>query len=141
MTKLRNRTTKRIGATAAAVAAFAGLVVTAAPAAGATTTAYPTSPFTVSSGDGSYFAGTITWYNRSVSVSGTFKAVACRRVYGSTWVPGTRLDYRSTSTHCNALTFETIPLTANVAGGAGWVTIDLTDQNGSPLDSQVVSRP
>ncbi|MET9735435.1 hypothetical protein ABZZ79_33825 [Streptomyces sp. NPDC006458] len=55
-------------------AALCGVVLTAgtllsAPAASAQATAYPTSPFDVTVGN-TYTRGTITWYNRSVTVTG-----------------------------------------------------------------------
>lgn len=131
---------KKISAAIAAVAAASGLVLAGAPAATAAPAEYPTSSFSVGSG-ASYFSGTITWYNRSVGVAGTFKAVGCRRVYASAWAGGSELDERSSSTHCNSTTFETIPLAANVPGGAAWVDIIMTDQNGAYLDGETYWRP
>lgn len=69
----------KAGAVVAAAASVAGMVFAAAPAS-ATVAAYPTSDFSIEVG-ASYYKGTVTWYNRSVSVNGAFKASGCRRVY------------------------------------------------------------
>lgn len=131
---------RKVSAIMAAVAAAAALVLAGAPAATAAPAAYPTTLFTVQSGN-SYFTGTITWYNRSVGVVGGFNADECRRVYGTAWAGITPLDERSSSTHCNTYTNETIPLAADVPGGASRVYISLTDANGAVLDDDYYYHP
>ena len=131
---------RKVCAILAAVAAAAALVLAGAPAASASPAAYPTTLFSVFSGD-SYFTGEITWYNRSVGILGGFNAVGCRRVYGTSWAGTTPLDERSSSTHCNTYTNETIPLDANVPGGASHVYISLTDASGRVLDDGYYYRP
>lgn len=117
-------------AAVAAVAAAAGLVLTGAPPA-AGTTAFTAHDFFLWGPDrASYFDGTVTFYNRSVGVVGTFHAVGCRRFYASSHAGGRQLDIRSTSTHCNSTTTENISLSADVAGGADRVRVALTDRYG-----------
>ena len=141
MLGLRTTCVKKVGATVSAVAVAAGLVLAGAPAAGAAPASYPTKQFDVSDGSGSYYTGTITWYNRSVAVAGTFKAVGCRRVYAAAFAGSTQLDVRSSSTHCNSTTAAPIPLDADVPGGAGAVDIRITDAYGNVLDEEVLFRP
>ena len=140
MLGLRKKYAKKVGAAVSAVAVAAGLVLAGAPT-DATAASYPTKPFDVSDGSGSYYRGTVTWYNRSVAVDGTFKAVGCRRVYAAALAGTTQLDVRSSSTHCNSTTPAPIPLNADVPGGAGAVDIRITDAYGNALDEQVLLRP
>lgn len=124
------KTHLRTGLTAVAgVVAAAGLLLTGAPAASATTSV--SHDFFLWGADGaSYFDGVATFSNRSANVSGTFHAVGCKRFYASAHAGSTQLDIRSTSTHCNATTSENIPLKADVVGGANRIRVALTDQNG-----------
>ncbi|MEV6823989.1 hypothetical protein [Amycolatopsis sp. NPDC051102] len=128
MTLKERMTTRKIGAAAAVVAAAAGMVFAAQPA----NAAYPTSTFDITYG-ASYYRGTVTWYNRSVGVAGTFKATGCRRVYASAWAGSVRTDYRSTSTHCDSTTSTSFSLTADVVGGADVVDLWMTDGGGTYL--------
>jgi hypothetical protein len=127
---------RRIGMIVAAAAAVLTLVVApiVAAAAPASAAAYPTTNFLIKDGAGGYFSGTVTWYNRSVGVVGAFNADECERVYASSLVNTTRLDARSTSLHCNTVTSENIPLSADVPGGANRVYIDIRDRYGNVFD-------
>jgi len=131
---------RKVSAILAAVAAAAVLVLAGAPAASASTAAYPTTLFSLAGGN-SNFSGEITWYNRSVGIWGSLNAVGCRRVYGISWAGTTPLDERSSSTHCNTSPTLTIPLEANVPGGASHVYISLTDETGRVLDDGYFYRP
>ncbi|GAA4435959.1 hypothetical protein GCM10023148_42540 [Actinokineospora soli] len=111
----------------AAVTSVAGLALAAAPAA-ATTTAYPTSSFRIEVG-ASYYIGKVTWYNRAVGVDGAFKAVGYRRVYAQAWAGGTWLDWQSSSTWYNTSGPASLPLTADVEGGANSVDVWMTSDN------------
>jgi hypothetical protein len=106
----------------AAVVSVAGMVFAAAPA---TAAAYPTSTFAIEVG-ASYYKGAVTWYNRSVGVTGAFKAVGCRRVYAQAWAGVTWLDWASSSTWCDRADQAPLPLTADVAGGATEVDVWMT---------------
>ena len=122
-----------IVAAAAAVLTFVSAPPVAA-AAPASVDAYPTSDFYIEGYDGSYFSGTVTWYNRSVGVAGIYNAVGCTRVYMAALDGRRVLDERSTSLHCNKVTLENIPLSANVPGGADRVYIDIRNEHGILLD-------
>ncbi|MET8850191.1 hypothetical protein [Amycolatopsis sp. NPDC004625] len=135
MTLKERLQTRKIGAAAAVVAAAAGMVFAAAPA----QAAYPTSTFDITYG-ASYYRGTVTWYNRSVGVVGTFKATGCRRVYASAWAGSTRLDYQSSSTHCDSTAAAPFSLSADVSGGAGEVDLWMTDGTGQALKSAICYR-
>lgn len=128
MTLKERFATRKIGAAATVVAAAAGMVFAAAPA----QAAYPTSTFDITYG-ASYYRGTVTWYNRSIGVAGTFKATGCRRVYASAWANSVRTDYQSSSTHCDSTTSTPISLAADVVGGADVVDIWLADAAGTYL--------
>ncbi|MEV4065596.1 hypothetical protein [Nonomuraea dietziae] len=122
-TQTKSRT-RKVGAVVAAVASVTGMVFAAAPA---TAVAYPTSTFPIKVGE-SYYKGTVTWYNRAVSVTGAFKAVGCRRVYADARIAnsGQRLDWQSSSTWCDESGPATLPLNADVAGGATKVNVWMT---------------
>ncbi|MDX3245200.1 hypothetical protein [Streptomyces sp. ME18-1-4] len=64
---------KPLAAALSTVALTAGTLL-GAPAAHAQSTAYPTSHFDVTYGN-TYTRGTLTWYNRSIGVSGIHKSV------------------------------------------------------------------
>ncbi|QQQ79975.1 hypothetical protein IOD16_17215 [Saccharothrix sp. 6-C] len=121
--------TRKVAAVAAAVAVVAGVVTAAAPA---TAADYPTSSFAISYG-ASYYNGTVTWYDRSVGVTGTLKAVGCLRANAAVWAGGTRLDPERTSLWCDRTGTTGLSLEANVAGGADRVDIWLADSSGDPL--------
>jgi hypothetical protein len=137
-TRSRTRTT---AAVVAAVASVAAMMFVAAPAgaAPAGVASYPTSTFDITYG-ASYYRGTLTWYNRSVGVTGTFRAVACRRVYGVAWANNVELDYRSSSTWCDTVGTATIPLAADQPGGANITWIYMTDGAGTFLKGQTCYR-
>lgn len=136
--KQENRTLRR-GKGRAAVAMFAaaaGLVLAGPPAAAAVPAANAPVDL-VDPGSGSSFHGTAAFSNRSVTVAGTFHAVGCRRFYAASHAGSAQLDIRSTSTHCNTTTQETLPLTANVVGGANFVRVALTDASGVGVGKDV----
>jgi hypothetical protein len=129
MVRLKDRTTARkAGAVVAAVASVAGMVFAAAPA---TAADYPTSTFEIEVG-ASYYKGAVTWYNRSAGVDGAFKAVGYRRIYAQAWAGGTWLGWQSSSTWYNTSGPASLPLTANVEGGATEVAVWMT--SGNPYD-------
>lgn len=104
MVTLKDSTTARnlarkLGVIVAAVASVVGMVFVAAPAT-ATAAAYPVSHFSVDYGS-SYYIGTITWYNRSVHITGTFKAVGCKRIYAEGFAGATSVGLVSSSTWCD----------------------------------------
>ncbi|GAA2698846.1 hypothetical protein GCM10010412_094910 [Nonomuraea recticatena] len=125
-TQAKSRT-RKVGAVVAAVASVTGMVFAAAPA---TAAAYPTSTFSIQVG-ASYYKGTVTWYNRSVGVTGAFKAVGCRRVYADTRIAnsGRRLDWQSSSTWCDESGPATLAVNADVPGGATKVNVWMTTGN------------
>lgn len=137
MVRMKDSTTARklarkVGVVVAAVASVAGIVFAAAPAT-ATVAAFPVSSFSVTSG-ASYYNGTITWYNRSVHITGTFRAVGCRRVYAEGFAGSTSVGLVSSSTWCNTSGQATLPLdTSHVIGGPSRVRIYMTDGNQVPL--------
>ncbi|WP_407838629.1 hypothetical protein ACE1OC_23305 [Streptomyces sp. DSM 116496] len=112
-----------------------------APAASAQTTAYPTTPFDVTYG-ASYVRGTLTWYNRSVGVEGTLRAVGCRRAwFGAYSASHSQLDVKSTSTKCDVTYPIKTLLNADVPGGAAYVIVCLDDANANPLKCERYYRP
>ncbi|WP_461123021.1 hypothetical protein [Saccharothrix stipae] len=134
--KAKSRT-RRVGAFLAAVASVAGLIFAVAPATAtaapapadtATVAGYPTSSFSIVVG-ASYYKGTVTWYNRAVGVTGSFKAVGCRRIYGEAWNNNTFLDVASSSTWCNRSGSAPFALDANAVGGANEVYIWMTTED------------
>ncbi|PKW00033.1 hypothetical protein ATK30_0104 [Amycolatopsis echigonensis] len=119
-----------------AVATLAGLVI-AAPQSGAA--AYPTNNFDVTFG-ASYTRGTITWYDRSVRLTGTMRSLAssgCRRTIGFTYNADAskQLGEHGTSSQCGDAikALPPIDVPADVPGGAGFVTVCLTDGDGVVL--------
>ncbi|TDQ00362.1 hypothetical protein [Labedaea rhizosphaerae] len=121
--------------------ALTGTAAAAVPASTDTTTTV--SHFDITYG-ATYFRGDVSWFNRSVGVDGTLRGLSgtgCRRAYGTTldnvyWP----LDYRSTSTVCDAVTTQHIPLEADAVGGAASVKIDLTDASGKILKYATCTR-
>ncbi|MEV6878665.1 hypothetical protein [Amycolatopsis sp. NPDC051128] len=133
----KSRTIK-VGAAVAAVASVAGMVFAAAPAT-ATVADYPTSTFSIVYG-ASYYKGTATFYNRSVGVDGAFKASNCRRIYARAFAGSTSLDFVSSSTWCNRSGPASLPLDANVVGGADNIWVYMTDENQTYLAGQTCYR-
>ncbi|GHI90446.1 hypothetical protein ACWGF3_17710 [Streptomyces xanthophaeus] len=127
-------------------AALGSVVLTAgtllgAPAASAQTAAYPTTPFDVTYG-ASYARGTLTWYNRSVGVDGTLRAVGCRRAwFGAYGASGNELGAKSTSTKCDVTYPLQTVIPADVPGGAVYVIVCIDDANANPLKCVRYNRP
>ncbi|GFM95869.1 hypothetical protein [Streptomyces fulvorobeus] len=116
-------------------AALCGTVLTAgtllsAPTASAQATAYPTTPFDVTVGN-TYTRGTITWYDRSVGVTGTEKSVDVSNCRGTTvfTLDSARhqLDFNYSGGVCGTSAAFTAPATADVPGGASFVRVCLDD--------------
>ncbi|MGW0904713.1 hypothetical protein [Streptomyces sp. NPDC002853] len=111
-------------------AALGSVVLTAgtllgAPAAGAQTAPYPTTPFDITIGASSV-RGTLTWRDRSVGAAGTHRTVGCSRLWFSTYgASGKELDRRTSGTRCNVTYQFNATLPADVPGGATSVSICL----------------
>lgn len=133
--KAKSRT-RKVGAVVAAVASVAGMVFTAAPA---TAAAYPTSDFRIPYG-ASFYNGTVTWYNRSINVTGTFRATGCRRIYARAFAGSTSLGFRSSSTWCDTTAPATLSPPADVVGGADNAWVYMTDAAGNYLHGQTCYR-
>ncbi|MWA08341.1 hypothetical protein [Streptomyces sp. BA2] len=116
------------------LAALGSLLLTAgtllgAPAAGAQTAAYPTTPFDVTVG-ASYLRGTLTWYNRSVGADGTLRAVGCHRAwFGAYGASGQELGTWSTGIKCDGTYRFNGTIPADGPGGAAYVKVCLDDVN------------
>lgn len=134
--KVKSRT-RKVSVAVTAAASVAGMVFAATPAtATATATAAFSVKYTVS-----YYNGTATWSNRSVDVTGSFKASNCRRVYVQAFAGSTSLDKKNTSTWCNRsgpLHFPT--LDANVVGGSDNIWVYMTDGDQNYLAGQTCYR-
>ncbi|MFE2038192.1 hypothetical protein ACFXBB_34150 [Streptomyces scopuliridis] len=119
-----------LAAALSAVSLTTGMLL-GAPAATAQTSAYPTSAFDVTLGN-TYTRGTITWYNRSVTVAGEHKSVdpaSCRGTTAFTLDSAgneLRKDYSLYNVCGKSDTFS-IPVDANVPGGAAFVRVCLDD--------------
>ncbi|MFD4631127.1 hypothetical protein ACFVYR_07960 [Streptomyces sp. NPDC058284] len=139
MVKLKDTTTvkshtRKVGMAVTAAVSVAGMVFAAAPAsaAGAAT-------FSIEYG-ASYYKGTASWSNRSVSVDGSFKASNCRRVYARAFAGSTSLDFKSSSTWCNRSGPADFALAANVVGGSDNIWLYMTDENQNYLKGQTCYR-
>ncbi|MGW7032686.1 hypothetical protein ACWGFX_36700 [Streptomyces xanthophaeus] len=127
-------------------AALGSVVLTAgtllgAPAAGAQTAGYPTTPFDVSLG-ASYVRGTLTWYNRAVGADGTFRAVGCASVSFSAYgASDQELSTVSTGTRCNVTHLFKITIPAGAPGGAAYVRICIDDANPGAGICERYNRP
>ncbi|MGX1885797.1 hypothetical protein [Streptomyces sp. NPDC055287] len=101
-----------------------------APAATAQASAYPTSTFDVTLGN-TYTRGTITWYARSVTVTGEHKSVdgfSCRGTSVFTLNnANVELDRNYSANVCGTSAKFTVPVEADVPGGAAVVRICLDD--------------
>ncbi|HEV7976067.1 hypothetical protein, partial [Amycolatopsis sp.] len=127
------RAFKRSAAIAATLMVAAGLTVAGAPAAVADDRA----SFNLTYG-GAYYRGTVEFYNRSVLVTGELRGLGTKgcRVGKATAIrnaSGGILDVGTTSAVCNGPVTREIPLTADVAGGAGLVLVALTLTGGEPI--------
>ncbi|MDT0609096.1 hypothetical protein [Streptomyces lancefieldiae] len=133
------------------LAAAAGLALSAALTAPAEATApsaavaYPTTPVDDVNYGATYVRGTLTWYDRSVGITGTYRAIAtsgCRRVWVGTYdAAGKPLDARSTSTLCDGVKPIDFAVPADVPGGAAQVLVCLDDENAEPLKCVLYERP
>jgi hypothetical protein len=131
--------TRKVGAVLAAVVSAAGMVFSATPATAAVSD-FHTSAFSIEVG-ASYYKGTVTWYNRSIEVTGAFKASGCRRVYAEAWAGTTWLGWQSSSTWCDKSGSAPISLDTNVTGGATKVNVWMTTGDPSEgLEHFVCSR-
>ncbi|AGK75685.1 hypothetical protein SFUL_701 [Streptomyces microflavus DSM 40593] len=131
------------------VALAAGTLL--APAADARAAAAPVTDFRVSVGN-TWTTGTVTWHNRSVTVTGTHKSVStagpayCRLTWGYTYnAAGTvKLGSNgsaSAATACGTSKNFTFSVPADVPGGAGLVRICLDDGNYKDLLCHPYRRP
>ncbi|MFD5271525.1 hypothetical protein [Streptomyces sp. NPDC058335] len=115
--------TRKVGVAVTAAASVAGMVFAATPAAAAGSAEFSV-VYTAS-----YYQGTATWSNRSVSIDGWFKASNCRRVYVVAWAGSTLLDEKSSSTWCNRSGPADFILDANVVGGSDNIWVYMTTED------------
>ncbi len=118
--------------------------------AGAAHAAYPTNSFSVSYGQ-TYTKGSVTWYNRSLNVSGSDKAQPgeCRSTQAFSYAgDGTLLDSSSGddgwvcvapggSATSNGYSFT---ISANVPGGASYVVVELLGSSYSAPYEQYLTQ-
>ncbi|GAA1537039.1 hypothetical protein GCM10009730_52860 [Streptomyces albidochromogenes] len=119
-----------------AAASVAGTAFAATPATAASAAAAAVS---IEYG-ASYYKGTASWSNRSVSVDASFKATGCRRVYARAFAGSTSLDFKSSSTWCNRSGPADFALAANVVGGSDNIWVYMTDENQKYLKGQTCYR-
>ncbi|MGW6928996.1 hypothetical protein ACWGE0_02965 [Lentzea sp. NPDC054927] len=86
----------------------------------------------------SYMTGTVTFYNRSVNVSGPAHFVGCRTIYAIAYDIQEggglkRIDIGSSSPQCDKDHLINIPLSADTGGGADMVMLEMRDGNGKAL--------
>ncbi|MFI9835315.1 hypothetical protein ACIHIX_47535 [Streptomyces sp. NPDC051913] len=138
-------------------AALGSVVLTAgtllgAPAAGAQTSAYPVTSFAPIEVGNTWTKGTVTWYNRSVSVTGTHKSVSaagpayCRRTWVYTYdAAGAQLgsggSYAADTACGTTKNYSSFTVSADVPGGAALVRVCLDDGNLKDLLCQPFRRP
>lgn len=90
-----------------------------------------------------YFRGTVNFYNRSASAEGLLRGLStgCRRgVATAVDSAGNILDRRSTSLVCSGVVERTIPLVADVPGGAAFVEVAIADADGKNLATCIAYR-
>ncbi|MFJ2647586.1 hypothetical protein ACIO1C_12750 [Streptomyces sp. NPDC087420] len=137
-------------------AALGSVVLTAgtllgAPAAAADATAYPVVEFDIPLGN-TWTKGTLTWYNRSVVVTGTHKSVSsagpeyCRLTWAYTYNAADTVKLGSngsaaSATACNTSKNFSFTVPADVPGGAGLVRVCLDDGNYKDLLCKPFRRP
>ncbi|MGC0334852.1 hypothetical protein RKD23_007842 [Streptomyces sp. SAI-170] len=131
-------------ATALTAATLAIGVLGAAPAADAATTAYPTSTFDVTYGQ-TYTRGTITWYNRSVTISGEHKSVSTENCRGTTGFTLNSADHEishvsSDDVACGESKTFSFNVPADVEGGAAVVRVCLDDGNIEPYTTYLACK-
>ncbi|KND26163.1 hypothetical protein [Streptomyces acidiscabies] len=92
-----------------------------------------------------YVRGDLTFNNRSVSFTGTYRSVSatdCRRAwFGTLDGSGRLLDARSTGTLCNGTRAINTTVPADVPGGAGSVLVCLDNGSATPLKCLEYKRP
>ncbi|MGW6026515.1 hypothetical protein [Streptomyces sp. NPDC055214] len=133
--KVKSRT-RKAGVAVTAAVSIAGMAFAATPA-----TAVGAAAATISIEYGaSYYKGTASWSNRSVSIDGSFKASNCRRVYARAFAGSTSLDFKSTSTWCNRSGPADFALAADVVGGSDNIWVYMTDENQNYLKGQTCYR-
>lgn len=119
----------RLAAALCGAALTAGTLLSA-PAASAQASAYPTTAFDVTVGN-TYTRGVITWYDRSVSVTGTEKSVDVANCRGTTAFTLNsarhQLDFSYSGGVCGTSAAFAFPVSADVPGGASFVRICLDD--------------
>ncbi|MEU1037832.1 hypothetical protein [Streptomyces sp. NPDC005907] len=124
----------RLAAMLCGVALTAGTLLSA-PAATAQASAYPTSKFDVTVGN-TFTRGTITWYARSVTLTGVHRSVDvdyCRGTSAFTLTSRNAELGRGFSDErvCGTSREFTLPVEADVQGGAAVVRVCL-DDGGAP---------
>ncbi|MFJ8593482.1 hypothetical protein [Streptomyces sp. NPDC093598] len=131
--------------TASAALATAALFLFPVGQANAVT--YPTSDYAVPNGQ-TYTKGKLTWYNRSVQLTGEQKSVStssCRKTYVAAYRSDggpnyTRLSERTTKPVCGASIGISVNVPADVVGGADFVYICLDDTR-NHLNCLTFDRP
>ncbi|WP_246561467.1 hypothetical protein [Streptomyces roseirectus] len=92
-----------------------------------------------------YVRGDLTFTNRSVSFTGTYRSVSptdCRRAwFGTLDGDGKLLAARSTGTLCNGIRAINTTVPADVRGGAGSVLVCLDNGSAAPLKCVEYKRP
>ncbi|MDR3081112.1 MAG: hypothetical protein LBV60_09325 [Streptomyces sp.] len=129
-----------------AVALGASLLAVA-PVTAVSAATYPTSSYAVPYGQ-TYTKGKLTWYNRSVVLTGEQKSVSsssCRLTYIAAYRADggpnyTRLSERTTKPVCGASRAISVTVPADVVGGADYVYICL-DTPSAHLNCLTFDRP
>ncbi|MET9956529.1 hypothetical protein ABZ135_33955 [Streptomyces sp. NPDC006339] len=104
----------------------------------AQTTAYPETAYNVQYGN-SYVKGNLIWYNRSVQVGGQLRAASgCRDVVYTAYA-GDVIKDREVRSTCNDTVGHGFTLSADVAGGATAVYVDLYE-NGTLRNWAICTR-
>ncbi|MGW7363118.1 hypothetical protein ACWGI8_06745 [Streptomyces sp. NPDC054841] len=114
--------------------ALATAVLSLLPVGHANAATYPTSQYAVPYGQ-TYTKGTLTWYNRSVQLTGEQKSVStssCRLTYVAAYRSDggpnyTRLSERTTKPVCGKSIDISVTVPADVVGGADFLYICLDD--------------
>jgi hypothetical protein len=121
---------KSIAAGTGAIAVLTAIGGAVAPAQAAET-AYPTAPYNAPYG-ATYSKGTITFYNRSVQVKGTLRALSssgCRQTIVKTYSGSRELARQYGPSSCNGVVPVDMPVSADTGGGATSVWVGLYYQN------------
>ncbi|MFI1760843.1 hypothetical protein ACH41H_02025 [Streptomyces sp. NPDC020800] len=126
---------------------LATAVLTLLPVGHANAAGHPTSSYAVPYGQ-TYTKGTLTWYNRSVQLTGEQKSVStssCRLTYIAAYRSDggphyTRLSERTTKPVCGKSIGISVAVPADVVGGADYVYICLDDTR-NHLNCLTFDRP